>query len=59
VPTRGGEVVGGERVGRGLGGRRGWCIDEEEVVEPRDVEEDGFIVQEELGEEGEVLAEEL
>ena len=34
-------------------------MDEEEVVEAGDVEEDGFVVEEELGEEGEVLAEEL
>lgn len=32
---------------------------EEVVVEGADVEEDGFVVEEELGEEGEVLREEL
>jgi hypothetical protein len=38
-----------------------WCgrEDEEEVVEARDVEEDGFVVEEELCKEGEVLAEYL
>ena len=34
-------------------------MDEEVVVEGGDVEEDGFVVEEELGEEGEVLREEL
>lgn len=34
-------------------------MDEEVVVEGGDVEEDGFVVEEKLGEEGEILAEEL
>lgn len=33
--------------------------DKEIVVERRNVKEDGFVVQEEFGEEGEVLSEEL
>jgi hypothetical protein len=33
------------------------CVDEEEVVEAGHVEEDGFVVEEELGEERQVLAE--
>jgi hypothetical protein len=43
-------------VGRRVGGGG---VDEEEVFEAGYVEEDGFVVEEELGEEGEVLAEEL
>lgn len=35
---------------RGFGG-----VDKDVVVEANDVEEDGFVVEEELGEEGEVL----
>jgi len=34
-------------------------VDQEVIVEGDDVEEDGFVVQEELGEEREVLREEL
>ncbi len=34
-------------------------MDQEVIVEGDDVEEDGFVVQEELGEEREVLREEL
>ncbi len=34
-------------------------VDVEEVLESFDVEEDGFIIQEEFGEEGEILAEDL
>jgi hypothetical protein len=40
-------------------GRTGAGVDEEVVLEARHVEEDGLVVQEELCEEGEVLAEEL
>lgn len=34
-------------------------LDEEIVVEGRDVKEDGFVVEEKLCEEGEVLGEQL
>jgi hypothetical protein len=35
------------------------AVDEEIVLETGDVEEDGLIVEKELGKKGEVLAEEL
>lgn len=38
---------------------RGSVVDEEVVVEAADIEEDTFVVEEEFGEEGEVLREQL
>lgn len=48
-----------DKIGVGIGrrGRRG--VNEEVVLEAGDVEEDRFVVEKELGEEGEVLAKEL
>lgn len=40
-------------------GRRWRCVYEEEVVKARNVEEDGLVIEEELCEQGEVLAEQL
>ena len=46
-------------VGADRGVRRGWSVDEQVVVERRNVEEDRLVVEEEFGEEGKVLCEEL
>ena len=41
------------------GSRSGWSVYEEVVIEGCHIEEDGFVVEEELGEEGDVLGKEL
>jgi hypothetical protein len=50
---------GGVWVGFCCGLSVGRGVDEKEIVEAGYVEKDGLVVEEELGEEGEVLAEEL